>query len=241
MRDTADSGSGHAGAAPACVGHADGPTTTSALTTPSQPGDGVRGSVIPVGQEPRRQSRREDGNIAAPRAGRRTGRSQAKEQAGGDSNSKALPPLRNPDGFYAYKNRLDEIRVFRKETMRTLKRRAELAVWLAIHGCQHDGRAQISQKTVAKIAGIQSRRHVGDAIRGLQEKGLLEVIVQGRYRPNGADDHGLSSLYRVYPRPEPRLLKTLAAGDEQAAEDGPEGDSDTGSGVGRVGGVRAPK
>ncbi|MFM8494214.1 MAG: hypothetical protein ACKOEM_01635, partial [Planctomycetia bacterium] len=162
--------------------------------------------VIPVGQEPPRQPRAEgEGAKAAvgarpaggdPEGGEKTGRGRRK---GGVS----LPAIRNPDGFYKYKNRLDEIRVFRRETMRHL-RRAEICVWEAIHNCQHDSAAQISQKRIAELAGIKGKRHVVDTIKSLRARGLLEVLAQGRYRPGGADGHGLSSVYRVYPRPEPR-------------------------------------
>lgn len=120
--------------------------------------------------------------------------------------------------------------------MRHLRRRAEITVWLAIHGCQHDGAAQISQKRIAKLAGIGGKRHVVNAIRGLRNKGLLEVLAQGRYRPNGAEEHGLSSVYRVYPRAEPRLLKL--ATDHHACQDS----QTSPGGVGGVpGGVGAPK
>lgn len=165
--------------------------------------------VIPVGQEPPRQLRGEGDGVQAamaqiPARGASSGRRAGGKRRDKDGNTR--PALRNPDGFYKYKNRLEESRVFRRETMRHLRRRAEITVWLAIHGCQHDGAAQISQKRIAELAGIEGKRHVVDAIKGLRAKGLLEVLAQGRYRPNGADEHGLSSVYRVYPRPEPRLL-----------------------------------
>jgi hypothetical protein len=169
--------------------------------------------VIPVGGEPPRQPRAEgDGGQTVlpelPVQGAAEGR-----RAGGkrrDKNGNTRPALRNPDGFYKYKNRLEELRVFRCETMRHLRRRAEITVWLAIHGCQHDGAAQISQRRISELAGIKNKRHVVEVIKGLRRKGLLEVLAQGRYRPNGAEEHGLSSVYRVYPRPESRLLNSAA-------------------------------
>ena len=166
--------------------------------------------VIPVGQEPPRRPT-SDGAGAMPQ---KVSRGRGGYRGGGQATGKApdldrinQPPIRDPDAFYAYKNRLDEVRIFREETMRHLRRRAEICVWLAIHGCQHDGAAQISQKRIAELAGIKGKRHVVDAVRGLRDRGLLEVLSQGRYRPNGADEYGLSSVYRVYPRSEPRLLK----------------------------------
>lgn len=165
--------------------------------------------VIPVGQEPPRRPT-SDGTGAMPQKGSR-GRGGGRNggQATGkapDLDRKNQPPIRDPDAFYAYKNRLDEIRTFREETMRKLTR-AEICVWLAIHGCQHDSAAQISQQRIAELAGISGKRHIGKAIERLCNMGLLEVLSQGRYRPNGAEGCGLSSVYRVYPRPEPRLLK----------------------------------
>jgi hypothetical protein len=115
-------------------------------------------------------------------------------------------PIRNRHGFTQFKKAMQEIRAFRRETMRHL-RRAEICVWQAIHECQGIDGAQVSQATIMKFTGIRSRRHVGEAIEDLADKGLLEVIVQGRYRPDGKGDHGLASIYRVYPRPEPRLVR----------------------------------
>ncbi len=169
--------------------------------------------VIPVGQEPAKAigpqllNSGEVGAGAGYQGGRSSAGANARQRTGKVKDRYSRSGLRNPDGFYKYKNRLDELRVFRRETMRHLRRRAEICVWLAIHGCQHDGAAQISQKRIAELAGIRGKRHVVDAIRGLRDKGLLEVLSQGRYRPNGAEEYGLSSVYRVYPRPEPRLLK----------------------------------
>ena len=104
--------------------------------------------VIPVGQEPPRRPT-SDGAGAMPQ---KVSRGRGGYRGGGQATGKApdldrinQPPIRDPDAFYAYKNRLDEVRIFREETMRHLRRRAEICVWLAIHGCQHDGAAQISQ------------------------------------------------------------------------------------------------
>lgn len=161
--------------------------------------------VIPVGQEPPRRPASDGAGAAPKQVGRGRDRGQATGKAP-DLDRKNQPPIRDPDAFYAYKNRLDEIRIFREETMRKLTR-AELCVWLAIHGCQHDGVAQIGQRKIAELANIKGRRHVSKAIERLGNMGLLEVISQGRYKPNGAEGCGLSSVYRVYPRPDPRLLK----------------------------------
>lgn len=174
-------------------------------------GDEITGAVgvIPVGQEPPRRPA-SDGAGAMPQ---KVSRGRGGYRGGGQATHKApdldrknQPPIRDPDAFYAYKNRLDEVRIFREETMRKLTR-AEICVWLAIHGCQLDSAAQIGHRRIAEVAGIKGRRHVSEAIKRLGNMGLLEVLSQGRYRPNGAEGDGLSSLYRVYPRPEPRLLK----------------------------------
>jgi len=163
--------------------------------------------VIPVGQEPPRQLICETDDTPTKQAqrGRRQGQAAGRSS---DKDNNIQAPIRDPDAFYTYKNRLDEGRVFREETMRKLSR-AELCVWLAIHGCQHDSAAQISQQRIAELAGISGKRHVGKAIESLCNMGLLEVLSQGRYRPNGSEGFGLSSVYRVYPRPEPRLLKRV--------------------------------
>lgn len=182
--------------------------------------------VIPVGREPPRQPLVDHGNQQAAT----TGHKQAASQPGRtprDKDRKTRPLLRNPEGFYKYKNRLDEIRVFREETMRHL-RRAELSVWLAIHGCQHRGSAQISQARIAEIAGVR-RQHVGKAVKNLCEKGLLKVLVTGRYKPNGTEGHGLSSVYRAYPRPEPWLLKSVLPDGEGGP--GVGGGADSGAGL----------
>jgi hypothetical protein len=208
------------GAAAGPAGEGGAQLPPSAVSLPAGPP-----SVIPVGQEPPRQPRADSETLRAP-----AGQQQATRSPGQplpDKDRKIRPPLRNPEGFYKYKNRLDEIRVFRAETMRHL-RRAELTVWEAIHGCQFNGSAQISQQKIAEIAGIKSRQHVGKAIKSLRKKGLLEVLVEGRYKPNGVEGHGLSSVYRTYPRPEPRLLKA-ARPDSQTSPGGGEVDSGDGS------------
>lgn len=174
-------------------------------------GDEIIGpvGVIPVGQEPPRRPTSDDAGAIPQEVSRGRGGGRNGGQATGkapDLDRKNQPLIRDPDAFYAYKNRLDEIRIFREETMRKLTR-AEICVWLAIHGCQHDSAAQISQQRIAELAGISGKRHVGKAIELLCNMGLLEVLSQGRYRPNGPNGHGLSSVYRVYPRPEPRLLR----------------------------------
>lgn len=200
----------------------DGQSQPSPCQAP--PTSGTLVAVIPVGQEPPPQRRGEGDGIPADARQADTGGDPAgartrKTPRGKSRNSR--PVLMNPDGFYKYKNRLDEQRVFRAETMRYL-RRAEITVWHAIHGCQHNGAARISQKRIAELAGIKGKRHVVDTIKSLRAKGLLEVLSQGRYRPNGADGHGLSSVYRVYPRPEPRLLNPAPDGEISPGGDGPQ-------------------
>ena len=187
------------------------PGTTGPKTQSVTEAMDAKAEIIPVGMEPERL----DGPLKAGNSRQSQPQPDAADGAHGlaISNKSRCPPIHNPDGFYKYKNALEETRVFRELTMRTL-RRAEINVWLAIHGCQHRGRAQIGQKRIAELAGIKGKRHVVDAIRGLRKKGLLEVIVKGRYRPNGVEEHGLASIYRVYPRPEPRLVE-LAQAEEQ--------------------------
>lgn len=177
--------------------------------------------VIPVGYEPPKRALSSSETSRTPAGQQHATRSLG--QPPPDKDRRIRPPLRDPEGFYNYKNRLDKIRVFREETMRDL-RRAEIAVWLAIDGCEFDGASQISQQRIAEIAGVR-RQHVGKAIKSLCKMGLLEVLVKGRYKPNGAEGHGLSSVYRAYPRPEPRFLKTTHTDSQMSPDVGGETDS----------------
>jgi len=125
-----------------------------------------------------------------------------------DINNITASTIRNPSGFYQYKNALREKQVFVTDTLRFL-RRAESHVWLAIHNCQGAKGARISQAKIMELAGIKSRKNVSAAVQSLHAQGLLEVLVKGQYRPNGNGNHGLSSVYRVYPRPEQRIIEAV--------------------------------
>ncbi len=186
--------------------------TAGPRTQPAMEAMASNADIIPVGREPERADGPNESRALRESHTHKDGAGGTHERAISDKSSRT--PIRNPERFYKYKNALEESRVFRELTMRTL-RRAEINVWLAIHGCQHLGRAQIGQKRIAELAGIKGKRHVVDAIRCLRKKGLLEVIVKGRYRPNGAEEHGLASVYRVYPRPEPRLLEKARAEEQE--------------------------
>ncbi len=182
----------------------DNPTIENSLSPSASPFEPA--GIIPVGEEPRRlpkqQILQEEGHTYLRKShGPNTG-----EQAGCTPNAVSHGRVRNRHGFTQFKKAMQEIRAFRRETMRYL-RRAEICVWQAIHECQGIDGAQVSQETLMEFTGIKSRRHVGEAIEVLADLGLLEVLVQGRYRPNGRGDHGLASIYRVYPRPEPRLAR----------------------------------
>jgi hypothetical protein len=191
---------------------------TQPVPTPAPEGP-RRGRVIPVGKEPAwPEVQVPSVSPEGPSNSGATDRSAP--MSGRKPRSGKRQEIRDPFAFYAYKNHLDELRVFREETMRTL-RRAELCVWMAIHGCQHKGAARISQQRIAEVAGIKGRRHVGEAIESLCRKGLLEVLFQGRYRPNGGDEHGLASVYRAYPRPELHLHRPVQQGSKTGAT-GPE-------------------
>lgn len=154
--------------------------------------------IIPVGQEPRRVDVSDNSAILPVSPGRSGERRY-------DNNAKSRR-IRNPEGLDRYRNALQEVQAFRRETMRHL-RRAEICVWLAIHGCQGKEGACISQERIAELSGTTGKRHIRDAIADLCSMGLLEVLETGRYRPNGSDGHGLASIYRAYPRPEPGLAR----------------------------------
>ncbi len=181
---------------------ADTPTPARAHINP--------GDIIPVGEEPRLCE--DTHNTPTSGTGAAFGDSgtvseglPGSQRPRKDSNGQRRP-IRKPEAFYACRNQLIEQGIFRSETMRHL-RRAEICVWQAIHGCQGKEGARISQQRIAELAGITSKRHIGEAIKALCDKGLLEVLSKGRYRPNGADGFGLASRYRAYPRPESRLAR----------------------------------
>lgn len=180
----------------------DHPTPAGEHTVPAE--------IIPVGKEPRlRKDTNQHPTSDAETAGLNAGdmkegmpRSRGPRK---DSNGQRNP-IRNPDAFHGCRKQLTEQQIFRRETMRHL-RRAEICVWQSIHGCQGKDGALISQQRIAELSGIEGKRHVREAIKDLCDKGLLEVLVKGRYRPNGTSDYGLASRYRAYPRPEPRLAR----------------------------------
>jgi hypothetical protein len=175
---------------------------------------GARG-IIPVGQEPKRlynvgedrgAQRMGGREVASNRAARGAATDTDRSRRHKDINRTPPSEIRNPSGFYKYKNALHEKQVFVTETLRSL-RRAESHVWLAIHNCQGPNGARISQARIMELAGIMSRKNVSAAVRSLQARGLLEVLVRGKYRPNGNGNHGLASVYRVHPRPEQRIIE----------------------------------
>jgi hypothetical protein len=161
--------------------------------TKSQP------AVIPVGHEPERQCHDVHGDVH--------GGGQGLASRGGpvvaavSIRPQASPATRRPT---VNQSRAKAIRIFTQETMRGL-RRSEIAVWLAIHNCEVDGAARISQDRLVELSGT-SKRHVGEAVRSLAERGLLEVVFRGRYRPNCSVGHGMASKYRVFASPQSRLL-----------------------------------
>lgn len=176
--------------------------------------------VIPVGQEPRQADLRDDSANQPARTGGVGGHRNDNKSYG--------TPIRNPAGLDRYRNALQEVQAFRRETMQHL-RRAEICVWLAIHGCQGKEGACISQERIAELSGTTGKRHVRDAIADLCSMGLLEVLETGRYRPNGSDGHGLASIYRAYPRPEPRLARRpLKKGAKRSSTKAPADTSDRG-------------
>ena len=177
--------------------------------------------IIPVGQEPKRLYDVEDSHSA-----QRGGQVSPRRGAGGaatdprrsqrDIDNKTRGQIRNPSGLHQYRSALQEKQVFVLETLRRL-RRAEANVWLAIHSCQGATGARISQARIMAIAGIRSRKNVSEAVRSLQARGLLEVLFKGKYRPNGSGNHGLASIYCVYPRPEPRVVELMQQTKEKRA------------------------
>lgn len=174
--------------------------------TPDQAAAHQRGqeappSIIPVGQEPRRQLGAEE---TPPTGSSGRGVAAADSIATKKPRGKARVGLRSPEKFFRVKDRLLQVRIFTLETMGSL-RRAEITVWLAIFNCEFDGQAQIGYARLSEVTDL-SQRHVGKAIKSLVGKGLLEVVSRGQYRPsrsscgNGSDTNGFSSIYRTHPR-----------------------------------------
>lgn len=173
-------------------------TVQATAGDPSQTPPGI----IPVGQEPRRRPTTEEHNsggsfglvVAAAE-------SILREKPSRNTTSRAI---HSPEKLFRLRDRLLTLRIFTLETMGSL-RRAEIAVWLAIFNCEFRGQAQIGYTRIEEVTGL-SRKHVGKAIKSLVEKGLLEVISRGQYRPrgktsdNGSGENGLSSIYRLHPR-----------------------------------------
>lgn len=158
--------------------------------------------IIPVGQEPRRRPTTGEHN---------SGGSFGLVVAAAESILREKPArnttfraIHSPEKLFRLRDRLLTLRIFTLETMASL-RRAEIAVWLAIFNCEFRGQAQIGYTRIEEVTGL-SRKHVGKAIKSLVEKGLLEVISRGQYRPrgktndNGTGENGLSSIYRLHPR-----------------------------------------
>lgn len=162
------------------------------------------GRVIPVGQEPPPLLELAADGVAGPDHARSGSAKNAGVGSGESKRRTDRARIRNPEGLRAYRNALQDVRVFRGETMRHL-RRAEIAVWLAIHGCQGREGARITYTRLAEITGT-SRKHVGKAIGSLKRRGLLEILETGRFRPGSNGESGSASRYRVYPSPEPRLV-----------------------------------
>lgn len=169
----------------------------------------VQAGIIPVGHEPRRHP--------CPSQHTAAGREIAKSDEGFKPapRAKGAGNLRNPKKFFGLKDRFNALRIITMETMGTL-RKSEIQVWLAIFNCEFKGLAQIGYSRLCEVTKL-SRRHVGKAVASLESKGLLEVVVRGRYRPSrnaaggggragsGAgegrsSEAGLASIYRVFPR-----------------------------------------
>ncbi len=168
--------------------------------------------IIPVGHEPRRHPSRGVGEHREA-AARKIAPAEAVLKP--DPRAKGSRNLRNPKKFFGLKDRMNKLRIFTVETMGTL-RRSEIRVWLTVFNCEFDGQAQIGYSRLCEVTKL-SRKHVGTAVASLEAKGLLEVVVRGRYRPSRGgsvsghtqadgnansrvSDAGLASIYRIHPR-----------------------------------------
>ena len=90
-------------------------------------------SIIPVGQEPRRQLFAEQ---TPPTGSSGRGVAASESIATKKPQGKARGGLRSPEKLFRVKDRLLKLRIFTMETMGAL-RRAEITVWLAIFNCEN--------------------------------------------------------------------------------------------------------
>ena len=124
--------------------------------------------VIPVGKEPRRvtESRGLDQQpVVSSEATYR------KKPLASPRKRKGPYPVRQ-----SLRERASKLRDFTVETMGGL-RKSELQVWLAIFNCDFEV-ATIGYSRLMEVTKL-SRRHVGIAVKSLEEKGLLRVLPGG--------------------------------------------------------------
>jgi hypothetical protein len=198
------------------------PTTAKPIPSKDVSPAPAQPDIIPVGQEPRRHPCSGGGDHREA-AGRKIASPDGVLKPG--LRAKGSRNLRNPKKFFGLKDRMDTLRIFTLESMGTL-RKSEIQVWLAIFNCEFNGLAQIGYSRLCEVTKL-SRRHVGKAVASLESKGLLKVVVRGRYRPSrneavgggrpgsGAGDSrpseaGLASTYRVHPRPNGHAKQAAA-------------------------------
>lgn len=106
------------------------------------------------------------------------------------------PSVRSPDqgtppkgtARSAAAGRFGVLNCFVDTTMADLTR-GELAVWLAVFRDSRDGTARTSYDDLARRTGL-NRRNVGRALRGLERRGLLQIVRRGGLRRG-------PSVYRV--------------------------------------------
>lgn len=184
--------------------------------------------IIPVGQEPRRQCRvstsavdAEDNTVIGSPA------KSHQEPAASVGKFKTRSYRSGRSAKSLLKDRANTLRVFTVETMGDLTK-AEIRVWLAIFNCEFGGRAEIGYSRLRKITKL-SRRHVGKAVKSLQRRGLLEVVLRGRFQPprkhqptientpqaKGTVCLGQPSVYRIYASP---IIPPAASSSEPPAE-----------------------
>jgi|ERR1700724_2367378 len=73
----------------------------------------------------------------------------------------------------------------------------EIKVWLVIYRNSKEGTARVSQRQIMRWAGC-GLRHVNAAIKKLESKGLLKIVVLGKFlRKKDGKVEGYSSRYRV--------------------------------------------
>lgn len=154
------------------------------------------GEIIPVGEEPPWE---EPMVVPATQAVAGSQSVSQREKAASPKKGTGMPRGDHRGSKTKLKDRANTLRVFTVETMGNL-RKSEIRVWLAIFNCEFKGLAKIGYSRLQEITQL-SRKSVGQAVKSLVNKGLLRVVVRGRFKPSPTTGSlGQPSVYKIFPR-----------------------------------------